>query len=178
MQLAKQNGKFSGQVILLHWLMALMIFGLYAVGLSVDSFAKPIRPAIVNAHAIVGLTLLVLLVLRVLTRVSSATPPYPASMGPMFRRAAAAGHGLLYLLMLATPLAGLATFLHRGRPLDLGLFQIASPFAANRDLAHFYGEIHELLAHLLIATVVGHVLIALYHQFVLRDGLLERMKLR
>ncbi|MCI4680140.1 cytochrome b [Rhodoblastus acidophilus] len=171
-----EKKKFVAPVILLHWLMALMIFALYAVGLSVDSFDKPLRPSIVNAHVIVGLLLLVLLVFRVVARVSNETPAYPASMGPMFRRAAAAGHGVLYLLMLATPIAGIATFLPRGRPLSLGLFEIPSPFEANRDLAHQFGEIHELLAHLLIATVVAHALVALYHQFVLRDGILERMR--
>jgi superoxide oxidase len=178
MQSTTTNKKFSPLVIVLHWLMALMIFGLYAVGLSVDSFAKPVRPMIVNMHAIGGLTLPVLLVLRVAARRATATPDYPGSMGPLFRLVAAAGHGLLYLLMLAVPLLGVATFLRAGRTLDLGLFQIPSPFAENRDLAHQLGEIHELFAHLLIATVVGHALIALYHQFVLGDGVMERMKLR
>ncbi|MGO8738907.1 cytochrome b [Rhodoblastus sp.] len=172
------NKKFAPPVIVLHWLMALMIFGLYAVGLSVDSFAKPMRPTIVNAHAIVGLALLVLLVLRVAARASTGTPDYPGSMGPLFRLAAAAGHGLLYLLMLVVPLVGIATFLRAGRTLDLGLLQIHSPFAPNRDVAHRLQEIHELLAHLLIATVVGHALLAIYHQFILGDGIMERMKPR
>lgn len=178
MRQTTENKKFAPSVILLHWLMALMIFGLYAVGLSVNSFAKPVRPMVVNIHAVVGLALLVLLALRIVARKATPTPDYPGSMGPIFRVAAAAGHGLLYLLMLVVPLVGLATFLRAGRTLDLGLMQIPSPFAANRDLAHQLQEIHQLLAHLLIATVVGHALIALYHQFILGDGILERIKLR
>ena len=178
MQQKTGTRKFAPPVILLHWLMALMIFGLYAVGLSIDSFAKPTRLMIVNMHAIGGLALLALLALRIAARATTATPDYPSGMGPIFRLAAAVGHGLLYLLMLVVPLVGLATFLRAGRTLDLGLFQIPSPFAANRDLAHQIHEVHELLAHLLIATVVGHALIALYHQLILRDGIMERMKLR
>ncbi len=168
--------KYARPVILLHWIMALLIIGLYAIGLSVDSFDKPLRPTIVNFHALFGLLLLLLLGLRVIARRSNASPVFPTSMGPLFQRAATVGHGVLYLLMAATPLAGIPTFLFRGRALNFGLFAIPSPFEANRDLAHQFGEIHELLAHLLIATVVAHVLVALYHQLVLRDGILQRIK--
>jgi cytochrome b561 len=164
--------------IALHWIIALLIFGLYAVGLSVDLFDKPVRPFIINLHAVFGLTLLALVLVRIFWRVTHPSPPLPASMGPLFQKAAAAGHGLLYLLMLAIPLLGIPAFLLRGRPLDLGLFHIPAPFEANRDLAHQVTEIHGLLANILIALVVGHALVALYHQFVLRDGLLARIRPR
>jgi cytochrome b561 len=165
--------------IFLHWLIALLIFGLYVVGLSVDQFDKPDRPFIINLHAVFGLALLLLVVVRIVWRVTQKSPPLPASMGPLFQKAAAVGHGLLYLLMAAIPLVGLGAFVLRGRPLDFGLFQI-SPMGVepNRDLAHQVTEIHGLLANILIALVVGHVLVALYHQFVLRDDLLARIKPR
>jgi cytochrome b561 len=171
-----EKSHYDKPLIALHWLMALLIVGLYAVGLSVDSFDKPLRPTIINAHAVFGLLLLTLIVPRLLLRLTRASPPYPASMGLLFQRAAAAGHALLYLLMMAVPLVGIPTFLWRGRALDLGLFQIPAPFEANRDIAHQFGEVHEYLAHALILVAAGHVLIALYHQFVLRDGILSRMK--
>jgi cytochrome b561 len=96
----------------------------------------------------------------------------------LFQKAAAAGHGLLYLLTVAIPLVGLGAFALRGRPLDLGLFQIASPLEANRDLAEQVAGFHGALATILIVVVIGHALVALYHQFVLRDGLLERIRPR
>ncbi len=164
--------------IFLHWIIALLIFGLYAVGLSVDLFDKPVRPFIINLHAVFGLVLLLLVIVRIIWRVGHKSPPLPASMGPLFQKAAAAGHGLLYLLTAVIPLVGLGAFVLRGRPLDLGLFQIPSAVQANRDQAHQVTEIHGLLANILIALVVGHVLVALYHQFVLRDGLLARIRPR
>jgi superoxide oxidase len=164
--------------IVLHWLIAVMIFGLYAVGLTVDLFDKPVRPFIINLHAVFGLAVLALVVLRVVWRTTHKKPPYPANMGPLFRKAAAAGHGLLYLLMIFIPLLGLGAFFRRGKPLDFGLLQIPSPLEADRDIAHQITEIHGLLANILIALVVVHVLVALYHQFVLRDDLLARMRLR
>jgi len=171
-----ETTRYETPLILLHWLMALLIVGLYVVGLSVDTFDKPLRPTVVNLHAIFGLLLLTLVVPRVWWRFTHAKPAYPDGMGPLFRRAAAAGHGMLYLLMIATPLVGIPTFLWRGQPLDFGLFRIPSPFEGNRDVAHQFGEVHELAAHLLIAFAAGHVLIALYHQFILRDGIIARMK--
>ncbi len=164
--------------IILHWLIAALIFGLYAVGQTVDLFDKPVRPFIVNLHAVFGLALLALVIVRLVWRATHRTPPHPASMGPLFRKAAAAGHGLLYLLMVFIPLLGLGAFFRRGKPLDFGLLQIPSPLEADRDIAHQITEIHGLLANILIALVVGHILVALYHQFVLRDDLLARMRLR
>lgn len=176
MTVTAENKTYAPPIIVLHWLMALLIVGLYAVGLSVDLFDKPMRPPIVNLHAIFGLVLLTLVIPRIVLRITRPRPAYPASMGRMFERAAAAGHGVLYLLMIAVPLVGLPTFLWRGRPLDFGLFQIPSPLEGNRDLAHQFGEVHELLAHTLIAVAAAHVLIALYHQFVLGDNIIARMK--
>ena len=162
--------------IALHWLIAVLIFGLYAVGLSVDLFDKPIRPFIINLHAAFGLTLLILVVIRILWRATHKAPPLPSGMGPLFQKAAAAGHVLLYLMMTIVPIIGLRAFFFRGNPLDLGLFQIPSPFVADRDLAHEIAGFHGLMAHILIALVAGHVLVALYHQFILRDNLLARIR--
>jgi cytochrome b561 len=164
--------------IALHWIIAVLVLGLYAVGLSVDLFDKPVRPFIINLHAIFGLTLLLLTLVRIFWRRTHESPPLPDSMGPLFQKAAAAGHGLLYLLTVAIPLVGLGAFALRGRPLDLGLFQIASPLEANRDLAEQVAGFHGALATILIVVVIGHALVALYHQFVLRDGLLERIRPR
>jgi superoxide oxidase len=164
--------------IALHWIVAVLIFGLYAVGLSVDLFEKPVRPFVINLHAIFGLTLLLLTLVRIFWRRTHESPPLPDSMGPLFQKAAAAGHGLLYFLTVAIPLVGIAAFALRGRPLDLGLLQIPLPVEANHDLAEQVAEFHGALATILIALVVGHALVALYHQFVLRDGLLERIRPR
>ena len=63
------------------------------------------------------------------------------------------GHRLIYLLMIAVPLGGISTFF-------LGL-----------DV----GELHGLAANVLMVVVLGHALMALYHQYVVKDGLLRRM---
>jgi len=164
---------YDRTLIVLHWTMALLIIGLYALGLSIDLFTA--RPFAVNLHAAIGVLALVLLVARIGWRLTHPKPPYPVGMRPHFAAAAAVGHGLAYLLMAMVPIVGLSAFFLRGRALDFGVFQIPTPFVADRDLAHETADIHSYLAHALIALVVGHILVTLYHQFIRRDNLLARM---
>lgn len=170
--------RYTNPQIGLHGLMALLIFGLYAFGLSLESFDKSIRPPLVNLHALGGLLVIALAVARIALRIKNPPPPFPASMGPQFAKAAHWGHVALYFMMLAVPLHGLvARWLH-GRGLNFFLFEIPSPFAADKELGHTMGEAHELTAHILMILVAGHVLFALYHQFVLRDDLFSRINPR
>ncbi|MFM7445146.1 MAG: cytochrome b, partial [Tabrizicola sp.] len=80
-------------------------------------------------------------------------PAAPGASGSLSALAADWGHRLIYLLMIAVPLGGIATFF-------LGL-----------DV----GEVHGLAANVLMLVVLGHALMALYHQYLLKDGLLRRM---
>jgi cytochrome b561 len=171
-----ETARYSRPQIALHSLMTLLILALYAVGLSVDFFEKPLRPTIINLHALGGLLVLVLLVPRLLLRFVTTSPAYPAKMGPRFIAIAKAGHAAIYALMVVVPALGITTFLLRGAPLNLYFTQYPAPFPANPDLAEQFQQVHLYAAHALIALVAGHALVALFHHFVLRDGLLERMK--
>jgi cytochrome b561 len=175
---ATATPKYDPFTIALHWLIALMVAALVVIALSVDYFPKPVRPTVVDIHGVIGATLLALVVLRILWRLTHKKPEFPETMGPLFRKAAAAGHGLLYLLMLITPIIGLVVFFLHGKALDFGLFRIPSPVAANRDLAHKIMDFHELGAYSLVALAVAHAAVAVYHQVVLRDNLLARMRPR
>ena len=90
-------------------------------------------------------------------------------------RAAGLGHLVLYALMLAVPLIGLAVIFLRGRGIDFGMFTIPSPLAANRPSARLAKELHELLAWGLMLLAAGHAAVAVWHHKVRRDGVLLRM---
>lgn len=170
--------RYDSVAIALHWLIALLVVGLFLVGLSVDYFPKPVRPVVINLHAVFGTFVLVLAALRIFWRVTHKAPPPPANMGPLFRKAAAAGHGLLYIATLATPIIGLVGFFLHGTALNYGVFQIPSPLAANHDLHEAVLEYHQYWAYSLVGLATAHALVALYHQLVLRDDLLTRMRPR
>jgi cytochrome b561 len=79
------------------------------------------------------------------------------------------------MLMALVPLIGLPTLFYRGKGLDLGLFAVPQILPRSPDVFHPLTEMHELGAYALILLAGGHILAAIYHQTVLRDGLILRM---
>ena len=77
--------------------------------------------------------------------------------------------------MIVVPLIGFVPLFARGRGVNFGLFQIASPIERTKDWIGPTTEIHEIAAYALIALAVGHIAAAIYHQVALKDGLLLRM---
>jgi hypothetical protein len=116
-----------------------------------------------------------LVLYRIFWRLTHAAPALPASVSPLVARAAGLGHLALYLLMLAVPIIGVPTLLWRGRGLDFGLFQIASPFTRTPEIYKPLTEIHELGAFALVILALLHAAVGVWHQFVQKDGILLRM---
>jgi cytochrome b561 len=170
--------RYTKPQIGLHNIMALLIIGLYFFGLALESFPKDIRPTYVNFHKLGGVLIVVLLLVRLALRGITPPPPFPPSMGPGFTKIAHLGHYALYALIAIVPISGMAMSMAAGRGINFYLFQVASPFEPNKELAGLFHEIHEVSANVLIFLVLGHVAVALYHQFVLKDNLLYRLSPR
>jgi cytochrome b561 len=167
--------RYSAVAIALHWSIAALILLAFGLGLTVDNFPKEIKGAVINLHSLIGLAVLVLSLARLYWRMTHPAPPLPQSMPPLVRLASHAGHAGLYLLMIAVPLIGVPTLLYRGRGLDFGLFQIASPFERTPDIYRPLTELHELASFALIGLAAAHLLAALYHHFIRNDDILTRM---
>jgi superoxide oxidase len=166
---------YSRPRIALHNIMAVLIICLYAFGLALESIPKDIRLTYINLHTIGGLLVFVLLLVRLIARMVSPTPPFPASMGPGFVRAAHLGHFALYALMAIVPLVGLGMRITNGKPIDFFVFTLQPLMEKNESVHHLLEEAHEVCANVLIFLVLGHVAVALYHQFALKDNLLYRL---
>ncbi|MDQ0394440.1 cytochrome b [Labrys monachus] len=161
--------------VILHWAIALLIVIAFGLGLTIDAFPESWTGAVVNVHVLVGLSVLVLSIVRLAWRLTHRPPPLPDTVGALSRGAAAVIHVLLYVLMILIPAIGIPTLLFRGRGIDFGLFQTGSPFARTPEIFRPLTEVHELASYALIALAAGHALAALYHQFADRDGVLRRM---
>lgn len=161
----------------LHWLLALAligqgIFGLYMVTME----NSPQKIEFYNLHKSVGLTILLLVLLRLLWRWRHPAPPLPDHMPGWEKLAARTSHVLLYILMLAMPATGLMIGFASGLPTVIyGLFNLPSPIPANEDLMHSMSAIHFYLAAALLLVVLVHAAAALRHHFVLKDDVLRRM---
>lgn len=176
----KMNQRYHPSQILLHAVIGLLIVLTFAFGKYVASL--PLSPAkfqLISYHKWGGIIVLLLVVVRIVLRLLKGAPPLPATMSPLARLAAHAGHLALYVLMLAVPLSGWLMSSAYGIPVVLfGVLPLPDLIAANPALAEQLGEVHELLNQLLLITVILHVLAALKHHFIDRDGLLQRMSLR
>ena len=107
------------------------------------------------AHVWIGVAILVLALVRVAIRLTRGAPDLPAGGHPVTDLIAKLTHLGLYALLLLIPVSGLMAWF------------------GGVDAA---GEVHEVTFNLGIALVILHVVGALYHQFVLKDGLMDRMK--
>ena len=157
---------------LLHWLMAILILTMLFVGVSMIADLSPRHTWLLSLHKAIGLALLLLVLVRIVVRLTLPHPPIPSDLPTAQRLAAGASHLLLYGLMLAMPLIGWAMLSAGGYPRPLQL-----PALVPHDL-HLYSvlrQAHGVLAYVLFATILIHLGAALVHGFVRRDGVLRSM---
>ena len=172
---AEKSESYAATAITFHWLMFLLVVCVGTLGLLHDSWPKTTQQFWINIHALLGLALWLVLLGRVAWRLRHPPPPALAGTGIMAQRLAALMHLALYALLLVIPIVGMVTFIYHGRILDLGLFKINLGVHSNRAIFHPTEEWHGYLAYTLFGLAGAHALVALWHQFVLRDGLLARM---
>jgi len=176
----KPNERYSLPAIVLHWLIAGLIIATFIFGLVVSGM--PLSPAkfkYIAWHKWAGITVLALVAVRLLVRVLKRPPDLPAHMGPMERLLAHGGHLALYLLMFAVPLTGWLMSSAYGFPVVfLQLVQLPDLIGQNEALAATLKTVHETLNWIMAACVVGHVLAAIKHHVIDKDGMLFRMSLR
>jgi cytochrome b561 len=165
--------RYNGTAMLLHWLMAVVIAAVSVVGLLFDDMSRDVKPFWLNLHAVFGTTILALVAVRLVWRWYRPPPPYP--MPKLAKALSDLAHGALYGLMGFVPLLGLLALFARGRGIDFWLFTLPSPLERNRDLGRAMLSGHSFLAYVLFAIAGLHIVAALYHQFILGDGLLARM---
>ena len=167
--------------MLLHWVLAIALIAIFGLGLYMTGLPfSPQRLKLYNWHKWAGVTILALSVLRLVWRITHRPPALPRAMEramPVWQKAAHhATHHLLYVLFFAVPLIGWAYRSAAGFPIVfLGLWQLPDFVPVSKELAEAIKPWHELSAYAMAGLVVVHVAAALKHQFIDRDGLLQRM---
>ena len=170
--------RYTSTAIFLHWLIALLVVANFGLGLYMTEIEglTPAKLRYFSWHKWAGVTVLLLATVRVLWRLANPVPPYPDSMPPWQQRIATTIHFGLYALLFGVPLSGYFLSLAAGVPVVyLGLFELPVLIGKDPGLKEVLEEAHELLNWLLAALVAVHVLAALKHQFIDRDGLMRRM---
>ena len=167
--------RYGTGAIAFHWLMFILVDGVGTLGLLHDSWPKRTQAFWINIHALAGLVLWFTVMARLWWRAQHAPPAPMEKLSAISRRLLGPAHFALYALMLITPIIGIVTFVYHGRAFDFGIFRIDFGIRSNRSIFHPTEEWHGYLAYALFGLAGFHALVALWHQFVLRDGLLSRM---
>ena len=170
-----------------HWIIAVLILTNVGLGIYFVNFLERTdasRAGVVNLHEFIGITVLVLSLLRLIWRLLNPIPILPADFNPAKRKFARGTHYGLYTLMILVPLVGWGLASIPPRALVLfgaipwpKLFFIASMSTdAKKAAAGVIAPSHIILGFLLFALAIGHLSAALfYHYMIRKDQVLQRM---
>lgn len=168
---------YSRTAIALHWLMALLVMVTFPVGLVMSEMAlSPDKLRLLSYHKWLGVTVFILVLVRLVWRATHKPVPLIASLPHWQRVAANAVHVLFYILLFAIPLSGWLMSSAKGfQTVYLGVLPLPDLLSRDKVLGDAFGTLHQVLNMTLLVLVVSHVAAAIKHQFIDRDGTLARM---
>ncbi|MEH6367934.1 MAG: cytochrome b [Pseudomonas marincola] len=178
MQWRNSPTRYGFVSVSLHWLVALVVFGLFALGywmVGLDYYSSWYTKA-PDIHKSVGLILFAVMVLRVIWRWVSPPPGHLASHGPLTQKATRFGHAFLYLGLFVLMISGYLISTAEGRGIPVfGWFEVPATLTSIPNQEDIAGLVHEYLAWALVIFAGIHGLAALKHHFIDRDTTLTRM---
>jgi cytochrome b561 len=167
--------KFSPLQRVLHWTMSAAIFLMLFIGIGMVSIITPAHLTLLSIHKPLGIAILILVIVRLIVRLSRGTPPLPSDLPPLMKFAAHASHWALYALMIAMPLIGWGMLSAAGDPVVVAGIHLPSILPMDGAMHGVLRQAHTWLALVLFALVLAHLAAALFHALVRRDGVFESM---
>lgn len=168
--------QYSKRMVIVHWLTLVLLIAAWFLGDELDEARHEAGATIAGyiVHSLVGGAVLLLTLARLSFRRKDGTPA-PVGNGLMDKVATGIHHAL-YTVLFLLPVSGVLTVVNS----DVGKALLAgdATLLPKKFTGVFAHNVHELLVNVLIVLVVVHVLGAIKHQFIMKDGLMERMMLR
>lgn len=178
MRIKNTKTSYGLVAVIFHWLIALGVVGLFALGLWMDGlgyYDEWYRTA-PHLHKSVGVLLISLVAVRLGWRLYNTRPAELESHARWEKIIAKVTHGLFYLLLFSMFISGYLITTAKGQALDVfNWFSIPAVVSSDENLEDLAGEIHELLAFTIIGLAIVHALAALKHHFIDKDKTLLRM---
>jgi cytochrome b561 len=169
--------RYTRVAIVLHWVIAALVLGQIAFGWYLREVPRgtPARTVYVNVHKSTGLTIALLIVLRLGWRLAHKAPPLPPTVPAWQRGAARASHIALYACMLVMPAAGYLASNFSKFGVNLFNAVLLPPWGVDdRRLYAVFNTTHVVTSYVFVALIAVHVLAALRHLY-LGDGVFARM---
>ncbi|MBD8604286.1 cytochrome b [Pseudomonas sp. CFBP 8771] len=167
--------RYNGFAQALHWLtVAALCLVLPCVWVAENFPPGPVRVLWYLAHESMGISVALLVLIRLTWRWRHRAPAYRAEIGAGTRVLAHLNHGLLYTVLLTMPVTG---YLMAGNGQDVPFFGLVSlpGFVQNEALGKFANTVHVWGQFALYGLIIMHVAATVWHVAVRRDGMLERM---
>ena len=160
-----------------HWLLAVIIIAQLVLGkVAEEASVSPQKLDLFVWHKSIGVTVLLLVALRIAWRLVITPPRAVAGVARWEHWAARASHALLYILMIVVPISGWWVSDTSRIPFKaFWLIPVPDFLAADRDASQAAEVVHGILTTTLLVLIVVHILAALRHHFILRNDTLRRM---
>jgi cytochrome b561 len=168
--------RFTPLQRLLHWLMAVCILTMLFIGVGMVSTTMPKYLTLVSIHKPLGISILVLALIRLAVRLRYGAPALPADLPEPMKLAAQVSHYALYVLMIGMPLLGWGMLSAAAYPVVLfGGLHLPAILPQSDRLHTLLWDAHFYLAFAFFALVLMHVAAALFHALIRRDGVFDAM---
>lgn len=174
------DSRYDRTARLLHWLIAVLLLAQFVFGWWLGDIPRntPARGYYVNLHKSMGMLIGLLIVLRIVWRLTHPAPPLPATLPRWQQWLAQASHHGMYLCMVLMPLSGyLASNFSKYGVKFFNTFLLPPWGNDDKQLYAVFNQTHKITAVVLLALVVLHVLAALQHGL-RRDGIISRIWIR
>ena len=168
---------YTGTAKSLHWLIVLLLIAQFILAWTMPEIKRdtPVT-TLISLHFTVGVVILALAVARLGWRASHGEPTPLDGIPPWQTTTARIVHWLLYLLLFVVPILGWLNASWRGMPIVMFGLELPGLLPKHAPGWGWTGDVHSLLAEYLMLALVGlHVAAGLYHYFIRRDGVLQRM---
>ncbi|WP_233801535.1 cytochrome b [Paraburkholderia sp. HP33-1] len=162
--------------ILLHWATVILVLAQFGLAHTWGFAPKPTRHLMIVSHMSFGILLSAVLIARIGWRLIPGGHQRPATASGLAETAAKGVHYLLYALLVGEAVLGFVLRWSGDESMSFFGLLIPAPFApTDKATHHAIGEAHDFIGWAIIVIAAGHAAAALFHHFVLRDGVLRRM---
>ncbi|NIE62754.1 cytochrome b [Burkholderia sp. Ax-1719] len=169
------EARFSPLQRALHWIMAICILSMLFIGVGMVSTIRPDYLTLVSIHKPLGIVILILALIRLVTRLVKGAPALPADMPEPMKLAAHLSHLVFYALMIALPLIGWGMLSAADYPVVAAGIRLPAILPHSNELHSLLWNAHRFLALCFFALIVVHLAAALFHALVRRDGVFQAM---
>lgn len=175
--MANPSANYSGTAKVLHWTIVVLLIVQFIVAWIMPEMRRdtPVT-TLISLHFTFGVVILAVAIVRLGWRATHGEPAPLGGIPPWQMQSARAVHWLLYLLLFVVPILGWINASYRGMPVVMFGLELPTLVAKRAAGWGWTGDLHGVLSnYAMLALVALHVAAALYHYFIRRDGVLQRM---